>query len=156
MGLFYFFWMRGNRHSLTSICRRYGVSERKAQSWLVELDQMGIIELRGSRFSLRVSSNVVWNEDGPIERLIVARSLPVFLQGRFRREDEYRRFFVGKLSPESTMLFRARLRDLADQIFRQSVGTDAMRSDGKTAALLVAFGPASFSLRDVVTRTPRS
>ena len=154
--LFYFFWMLVNRHSLASICRRYGVSDQQAQRWLIELDRMGIIELReGLRFSLRVSSNVVWDEDGPIERLIVSRSLPVFLQGRFRREDEYRRFIVGKLSPESTMLFRARLRDLAEQIFAQSVGTDAMRSDSKTAAVLVAFGPATFSLRDVMDGSKR-
>lgn len=149
--LFYFFWMLVNRHSLASITRRYGVSDTKAHRWLVQLDRMGIIELRERRrYSLRVSSNVVWNEDGPIERLIVSRSLPIFLRGRFRREDEYRRFIVGKLSPESMMLFRTRLRELVEQMFRQSVGTDAMRSDSKTAACLVAFGPASFSLRDVV------
>ena len=149
--LFYFFWMLVNRHGLASICRRYGVSDEQAQRWLVQLDRMGIVELyEGRRFKLRVPSNVVWNEDGPIERLIVARSLPIFLKGRFRRDDEYFRFIVGKLSPESTMLFKTRLRELAEQIFEQSVGTDAMRSDSKTAAVLVAFGPASFSLRDVV------
>ncbi len=149
--LFYFFWMLVNRHSLSSIIRRYGVSDNKVQRWLVELDRMGIIEVgQRRRYSLRVSSNVVWNEDGPIERLIVSRSLPIFLKGRFRRDDEYRRFIVGKLSPESMVLFRTRLQELVEQMFRQSVGTDAMRSDSKTAGCLVAFGPVSFSLRDVV------
>jgi len=153
--LFYFFWMLVHRHSLASICRRYAVTDQQAKVWLTQLDRMGIIELfEGKRFALRISSNVVWNEDGPIERLIVSRSLPLFLKGRFRRDDEYFRFIVGKLSPESIMLFRSRLRELAEQIFEQSVGTDAMRADSKTAAVVVAIGPASFSLRDVVEGAP--
>jgi len=144
-----------HRHSLASICRRYAVTDQQAKVWLTQLDRMGIIELfEGKRFALRISSNVVWNEDGPIERLIVSRSLPLFLKGRFRRDDEYFRFIVGKLSPESIMLFRSRLRELAEQIFEQSVGTDAMRADSKTAAVVVAIGPASFSLRDVVEGAP--
>ena len=149
--LFYFFWMLVNRNSLASICRRYGVSDQKARRWLLTLERMGIIELRdGKRFRLLVSSNVVWNEDGPIERLIVSRSLPVFLRGRFRGEHEYRRFIVGKLSSESLMEFRRQVEQLADRMFQQSVGTDAMRANSKTAACLIAFGPATFSLRDVV------
>lgn len=149
--LFYFFWMIVHRHGLASICRRYRVSLERARRWLGELDRMGIIELRpGDRFALKVPSNVVWNEDGPIERLIVARSLPVFMQRRFRREDEYFRFVVAKLTPESIAAFRARMREVAEQIFQQSVDIDAMRSDSRTIGAVVAFGPADFSLRDVV------
>lgn len=149
--LFYFFWMLVHRHSLSSISRRYRVSDRKLQRWLVELDRLKIIELRTERrYRLLIPSNVVWNEDGPIERLMVARSLPLFLKGRFRRDNEFHRFIVGKLTPESMMIFRARLVELADQLFRQSVTVDALGPDAKTAACHIAFGPASFSLRDVV------
>ena len=151
VGLFYFFWMLVHRHSVASIQRRYAIPKRRLHRWLVELDRMEIIELRDAdRVKLRVPSNVVWNEDGPIERLIVARSLPVFLQGRFRGDDEYFRFIVGKLSPESMATFRAKLIRLAAQVFEQSAGTDALHTEAKTTALVVAFGPVDFSLRDVV------
>lgn len=153
VGLFYFFWMLVNRHSLASICRRYRISERKRRRWLLELDRMGILELRdGDKFKLAVPSNVVWNEDGPIQRLMVSRSVPLFLQRKFNGPDEYFRFVVGKLSPESMVVFREQLARLAERVFQQSVGTDAMRSDSRTAALVVGFGPAEFSLRDVVAR----
>lgn len=151
VGLFYFFWMLVNRHAVASIRRRYRVPERKLHRWLVELDRMGIIELRdGLRYTLRVPSNIVWNEDGPIERLMVSRSVPLFLRGRFSRDDEYFRFIVGKLSTDSIAIFRTQLQRLAEQIFTQSVGTDVLRADSKATALVVAFGPADFSLRDVV------
>lgn len=151
VGLFYFFWMLVHRHSVTSIARRYAIPERRLHRWLVELDRIGIIELRdANRVKLRVPSHVVWNPDGPIQRLMVERSLPLFLRGKFNKDDEYFRFIVGKLSPESVASFRAGLVRLAEQVFEQSVGTDAMRKDSKTTALVVAFGPADFSLRDVV------
>lgn len=151
VGLFYFFWMLVHRHSVKSIQRRYPIPARRLHRWLLELHRMEILELRDAdRVVMRVPSTVVWNEDGPIERLIVARSLPVFLQGRFARDDEYFRFIVGKLSPESIAKFRAGLLRLAEQVFEQSVGTDALRSDSRTTALVVAFGRADFSLRDVV------
>ncbi len=150
--LFYFFWMLVHRHSVASICRRYRISDRKRRRWLVELDRMKILDLReGDRFTLNVPANVVWNEDGPIERLIVSRSVPVFLRRRFSRSNEYFRFVVGKLSPESMAVFRTQLEAMAERVFQQSVGTDAMRPDSQTAGLLVAFGPADFSLRDVVS-----
>jgi hypothetical protein len=140
-----------NRHSVASICRRYDIGPRRARRFLGVLSEMGIIELRDrDRVRLLVPSNVVWNPDGPIERLVVSRSAPRFLEGKFRRDDEYFRFVVGKLGPESAAVFRAELRALTERVFAQSVGADALRDDSRRTGLLVAFGPLEFSLRDVM------
>ena len=151
VGLFYFFWMLVRRHSVASIQRRYGIPQRRLHRWLVELSRLDILELRDAdRVRLKVPSNVIWNPDGPIERVMVARSLPLFLQRRFAKPDEYFRFIVGKLSASSIARFRAALAKLADEVFDQSVGSDALEPRSQTNALVVAFGPAEFSLRDVV------
>lgn len=153
--LFYFFWMLVSRHSLASIRRRFRISPAKVQRYLAELHAIGILDQRSAeRFVLKVPSQIVWNPDGPIERLMVARSLPAFLRGRFRGETEYFRFIVGKLTPRSAALFREQLAELVDRIFTQSVQDDAMRPEARRTGTLVAFGPMDFSLRDVMDAEP--
>jgi transcriptional regulator with XRE-family HTH domain len=153
--LFYFFWMLVSRHSLASIRRRYRISDAKVRRYLAELHAIGIVDQRSpERFELKVPSHVVWNADGPIERLMVQRSVPAFLRGRFRGETEHFRFIVGSLTPRSAALFREQLAELVDRIFAQSVREDAMRPDARRTGTLVAFGPMDFSLRDVMKASP--
>jgi len=153
--LFYFFWMIVSRHSLASIRRRYRISNAKVRRYLAELHALGIVDQRAAdRFVLKVPSNVVWNADGPIERLMVARSVPAFLRGRFRGETEYFRFVVGSLTPRSAALFREQLGELVEKIFRQSVRGDALHPDARRTGTLVAFGPMDFSLRDLMRTAP--
>jgi transcriptional regulator with XRE-family HTH domain len=149
--LFYFFWMLVSRHSLASIRRRYRISDVKVRRYLAELHAIGILDQRSpERFVLKVPSHVVWNADGPIERLMVQRSVPAFLRGRFRGETEHFRFIVGNLTPRSAAIFKEQLAELVDRIFTQSVRDDAMRPDARRTGTLVAFGPMDFSLRDVM------
>jgi transcriptional regulator with XRE-family HTH domain len=152
-GLFYFFWMLVGGHSLGAIRRRFRLDEARLRSYLTTLHTLGIIELRGGeRFVLKVPGDVRWNPDGPIDRLLVARSVPAFLRGRFRGEGEYFRFVVGALTPESAAAFRAQLAALVERVFQQSVGSDALRPGARRTGTLVAFGPMDFSLREVLAR----
>lgn len=148
--LFYFFWMLAERHSLAAIKRRFRLSDARAQGYLAQLHALGLLELRAKgRFVLKVPSHVAWNADGPIDRLIVKRSVPGFLRGRFRGEHEYFRFVVGALTPRSAALFREQFAALVERVFRQAVGSDAMQPGARRTGALVAFGPLEFSLREL-------
>lgn len=150
-GLFYFFWMLTSGHELAAIRRRFRLDDGTVRKYLTALHSLGIIELRErDRFTLKVSRDVRWNADGPIDRLLVARSVPAFLRGRFRGEREYFRFVVGALSMESALAFRAEFAALVDRIFQRSVSTDAMQVGAQRTGTLVAFGPMDFSLREVI------
>lgn len=151
--LFYFFWMLIHRHELATIIRRFRLSDAEVNRYLASLDRGGFIDLReGNRYTINVPRNIVWNEDGPIERLVIAKSLPEFLRGKFKRDDEYFRFIIGKFTATSLARFREGLRELAEQAFEQSVSFDAMASRAQTVGLVVAVGPLSFSLKDVLSR----
>ena len=151
MKLYYVFWLLVGRNEMRHIARRFRLSRAQVDRYLLELDSMGILELReANRYTMKVPRNVVWNEDGPIERAIVAKALPRFLAGRFRRDDEYFRFTIARLSAASLAVFRARLEDLANSLYRQSIALDASLSDSTSTGLVVAIGPLEFSLEDVV------
>lgn len=151
MKLYYVFWLLVGRHDIRQIARRFQLTRTQVDRYLLALDSMGILDLReGNRYTMKVPRNVVWNEDGPIERAIVAKALPRFLAGKFRRDDEYFRFTIARLSPESLAVFRARLEKLAAELYRQSIALDASLPDSKSTGLVVAIGQLDFSLKDVV------
>lgn len=150
-GLFYFFWMLTSGHALAAIRRRFRLDDATVRRYLTALHAMGIIDLRErDRFVLKVSRDVRWNLDGPIDRLLVAKSVPTFLRGRFRGEGEYFRFVVGALTMESALAFRAEFAALVERIFQRAVTTDALRVGARRTGTLVAFGPMDFSLREVI------
>jgi hypothetical protein len=106
------------------ICDDYRVSRSEAQRMLIELDRLGIIELRPSnRVKLLTARNFSWRPDGPVQRLFRERVQDEFLDADFEGEHEALRFVSGSLSPET----RARLCRSIDRLAREF--EDAVRQD---------------------------
>lgn len=147
MRFYSFFWMLVSRNRLSKIKKRFKLSDEVLDQYLTKLDRMKLIDYRGNfQFTLLIPSTVIWNENGPIEKVMVRGTLPKFLEKKFRGHYDYENFFAAKLTEESLLEYKAKFTKLAKEIYDQSVNEDVLDEDSKTTGVYIAFGPANFSL----------
>lgn len=151
-----FFWLVANRVPLKRIMASCQISHKEVQRYLLQLNRLRLIDLKShNRFAILVPRHVQWNPNGPIDKFIVASILPRFLRGRFDREENYYRFIIAKLTPESMLQFKIRLKAMAEELFEQSTMVDSTLKKSKTMGLMIALGQTDFSFIRVLEEALR-
>ncbi len=146
-----FFWLVVNRVPLKRILSAYHIPMKEAERYLLQLNRFKLIDLKPhNRFTILVPRTVQWSAGGPIDKFVVANTLSRFLKGRFDRPEDYHRFIIAKLTPESMLQFKIRFKALADELFEQSTMMESTLKKSKTMGLVVALGQTDFSLVHVL------
>ncbi len=146
-----FFWLVVNRVPLKRILSAYRIPMPEVERYLLQLNRLKLIDLKThNRFTILVPRNVQWSPNGPIDKFVVANTLFRFLDGRFDRHEDYHRFIIAKLTPESMLHFKTRLKAIADELFEQSTMVESTLKKSKTMGLVVALGQTDFSLVHVL------
>lgn len=146
-----FFWLVVNRVPLKRILSAYRIPTPEAERYLLQLNRLKLIDLKPyNRFTILVPRNVQWSPNGPIDKFVVANTLSRFLGGRFDRHEDYHRFIIAKLTPESMLQFKTRLQAIADELFEKSTMVESTLKKSKTMGLVVALGQTDFSLVHVL------
>ena len=134
--------------SLALIKDGYDISELECSQLLLELDQLGLIELHPhNKFRVLVSQNVFWRKDGPIWNLYKKRVEDEFLDYPFDLTNERLMFLPGKLSEASLKTIVKQLDKLIKQ-FNELAAMDAsLPTKGRSSTgLLIAFRPWVLSM----------
>ena len=99
-----------NGWKFEEILARYDFTEPALIQQLARLDRLRIIDLLPrNRIHLRVSRNLAWRRNGPIDQLFRGQVLGEFLEGDFDRPTESMQFVFGVLSVRSNAIIQHRL-----------------------------------------------
>jgi hypothetical protein len=90
------------------IAAELGVDERKVRRWYVQLQPLGLIEMRsGLRARARTTSAIKWRKDGPVSKLYERQVRQEFLKSSFSGSTEALHFRSSELSePSCRVLLR--------------------------------------------------
>lgn len=145
-----------NNWRIDAIVRQYQIDELESVRLLVQLDQLGIIDLQpGNRPKLLLSRNFRWRPRGPIQRFFEQQVQSEFFRCRFDKPLEHRLVLNGMLSDQSIRLLQQRFDRLADEFearVKEDSRIDLDEHNGTTAVL--AIRPWSLSLFDALRRQP--
>lgn len=145
--LFLMCYLMMNRWRFEDIVRAYELTEREAQSLLIRLDRLRIIELQpGNRTRLLVTRSFGWRPEGPVQRFLQQTLLKEFFDSRFDAEGAEFRFFAASLTPAALAQIRRGIlnvmRDVLD-LAEQDAELPPQQRSG--AALVLALRPWHFS-----------
>lgn len=109
-----------NYLSFDDIVRIYDISEAETVNYLIQLDRMGIIELRANnQYKLRLSRTFKWLAKGPIQQFHRRESFADYLNAPFNEEYNQMQFIPVMLSKPASASFLSRLKQLAREISDQ-------------------------------------
>jgi DNA-binding Xre family transcriptional regulator len=137
------------------IVATYKFADAEAVHYLVQLDRLGIIELKPlNRYRLKVAKTFRWRPDGPVMRFFREHGVADYFSGSFNGESELFTLVHGHVSLPMMKVFQERLQRIA-QDFAQQHLTDqrlpAAHKRGITAVIGMrawTFGPLREMLRD--------
>lgn len=151
--LFWFFLYVVKKNPVSRLESRLKLSRAQVLKYLVQLDRLGLVELReGTQFKLKAAAHITWSRGGPIDRWLYEMGRKVFLGSRFDQRNEFFRFYIVKFTEASYFQFRARLEALTQEILEKSLDFDLLSTEARRTAVLVAFKPIDFSTMDIHTR----
>jgi transcriptional regulator with XRE-family HTH domain len=105
-----------NRWTMQDIQNYYKLSEIDCIKSLTELDKIKLIELLpNNKVKLLVASGFRWIQNGPIQTFFQQYIMNDFINNNFSEEDEAFICHFGMLTVESNILFRKKLRLLAEE-----------------------------------------
>lgn len=105
-----------NHWSFAEILRYYNLTELECIRYLAELDKLKIIELLPkNKIKLLISPGFTWIPNGPIQKFFQQYILTDFIGSSFQNENEEMICQFGMLTKESSILFRKKLRHLAEE-----------------------------------------
>jgi DNA-binding Xre family transcriptional regulator len=127
--------------SLEQVIETYAISQTECIGLLVELDRLGVIELKpGNRYSLRVSNAFRWLPDGPVQQYVREHVVGDYFGGRFDGDGETLMCLPARLSQASAREVLLKIQQLAGDMARlhqQDRKLDSDERDGFT--LLLGF-----------------
>jgi hypothetical protein len=95
------------------------MSEPECIVLLVELDRLGLIELKaGNRYSMRVSNAFRWIADGPVQQYVREHVVGDYFGGRFDRAGETLMCLPARLSQGSAQELLQKIQQLAGELAR--------------------------------------
>lgn len=98
----------------------YRVSAAEATRYLVELDRLGIIELKPlNRYKLRVAKTFRWRPNGPVMHFLRERVMNEYFAGGFDGETELLMLVHGELGHGMARELVERLQRVAQEFARQ-------------------------------------
>jgi DNA-binding Xre family transcriptional regulator len=133
--------------SLEQMVETYRLTEPECIGLLVELDRLGVIELKPlNRYTLRVSNAFRWLPDGPVQRFFREHVVGDYFDGRFDGAGEALMCLPARLSLASAGELVEKIHQLAGELARMHRNARRLPSqerDGFT--LLVGFRSWEFS-----------
>lgn len=142
--------------SLEQIVETYRIDEPACVKALVQLDRLGLIELKPlNRYRLRVSRAFRWQPDGPVQQFFRERLVHDYFGGRFDGPGETLLTVPGRLSVASAEEVVRRVRALAEDLARLHQEDQRLRPqdrDGYT--LLVGLRSWEISALTAMRRQP--
>lgn len=105
--------------TLDQIVDTYNLSEPECIVLMVELDRLGVIELKaGNRYSLRVSNAFRWIADGPVQQYVREHVVGDYFGGRFDGPGETLMCLPARLSGASAKELVQKIQQLAGELGR--------------------------------------
>jgi len=133
----------------------YRLTEAEAVTGLVQLDRLGIIELRPlNRYRLKVAKTFRWRPHGPVMQLFRSQGVSDYFAGGFDGDCETLSLVHGQISAPMAQVFQARLQRLAQDFAQQHLADQKLPGHQKRRFTLVMgmrawlFGPLRAQLRD--------
>jgi DNA-binding Xre family transcriptional regulator len=133
--------------TLDQIIETYNLSEPECIVLMVELDRLGLIELKaGNRYSMRVSNAFRWIADGPVQQYVREHVVGDYFGGRFDGPGESLMLLPARLSNASAQELVQKIQQLAGELARLHQNDrklDSSERDGVT--LLLGFRSWEFA-----------
>lgn len=142
--------------SLEQIVETYRIDEPACVRALVQLDRLGLIELKPlNRYRLRVSRAFRWQPDGPVQQFFRGQVVLDYFSGRFDAPGETLHTVLGRLSVASAQELVQRVQQLAAELARLHQEDQRLRPqdrDGYT--LIVGLRSWEFAAFTAMRREP--
>jgi len=105
-----------NQWTFEEILHYYNISATECIRYLAELDKIKFIELLPkNKIKLLISRGFSWIPNGPIQKFFQEYILREFISTSFQKENEEFVCQFGMLTAESSVIFRKKLRHLAEE-----------------------------------------
>jgi DNA-binding Xre family transcriptional regulator len=130
------------------IASELGVDEKRVRRWFVQLQAVGLIEMRsGLRARARATSAISWRKEGPVAKLYARQVRQEFLQAPFSGPIEALHFRSSELSESSCRVLLRKLERLAAE-FRDLAELDRglPSREKRGMGLVLATRPWVFSM----------
>lgn len=125
----------------------YRISEAECTACLLQLDRLGVIELRPlNRYRLKVAKTFKWRSDGPVRQFFLSHIVGEYFGGRFDREGETLMMVHGNINEAVASTFVERLARIGQDFAAQHLADrkiDPRHRDGFT--MIVGFRRWEFS-----------
>ena len=145
LSIFLYFLVNG--WSLKQITQEYEYSEAEAYRMLAELEKLGILEHHpGDRIRLRVSKNVYWQGDGPLQQEYDALFINDFMESDFSLPGETLVFSPGQFSKASLRIIQKKIDSLVKEYNELAEMDSSLPIKGRySTGLLIGFRPWVYS-----------
>lgn len=127
--------------TLEQITGAYRLSETQVIQCLVQLDRIGIIQLRPlNRYSLKLGKAFRWREHGPVMQFFRENAVTDYFAGGFGGEGEVLQLVHGSISKGVSYAFRDRIQSLAQDFAQQHLADQKLpRHELQGFTLLLAM-----------------
>jgi DNA-binding Xre family transcriptional regulator len=139
-------WLVFNRTKFDNIIKRYTLTERELQRYLIRLDRLKIIELLPlNRVRLLVNRHYSWRAGGPVQKYIHQKLMMEFLDSNFTNEGDEFFFHGGAVSKSALSRMKKALQHAARECI-EIIDNDQSPPDGQNgAAFVLSLRPWQFS-----------
>lgn len=125
--------------TLEQIIATYALSEAECVRHLVQLDRLGVIELRPlNRYRLKIDKTFRWRPDGPVMSYFRSHVVADYFSGGFADEGETLLLVHGEIGVATAAAFAERLARLGQDFAQQHLSDQRLAPDKKRAYTLVA------------------
>ncbi|MBV8502126.1 MAG: helix-turn-helix transcriptional regulator [Paucibacter sp.] len=124
--------------SFEQIIAAYRVTEAETTAALVQLDRLGVIELRpGNRYKLRLAKTFRWHAQGPVMQFFREDVVQDYFSGGFDGDGELLMLVHGQLGRPMARELAVRLQRVAEDFARQHMAEQKLPDEEKHGFTLV-------------------
>lgn len=124
--------------SFEQMTNTYAISEAECVRYLLQLDRLGIIELRPlNRYRLKVAKGFRWRPDGPVMRYFRDNVVSDYYSGSFDGEGELLMLVHGQVSSAQAASFVERLQRVGQDFAQQHLSEQKLSAEHKRSYTLV-------------------
>jgi transcriptional regulator with XRE-family HTH domain len=124
--------------TLEQIVATYTLTEPECIARLVQLDRLGVIELRPmNRYRLRLAKTFRWRPDGPVMQYFRERVVGDYYSGGFDGEGEMLMLVHGQIGRSLATLFNERLQRVAQDFAQQHLADQKLPPDQRRPYTLI-------------------
>lgn len=114
------------------IVASYTLSDAECVKYLVQLDRLGVIELRPlNRYRLNVAKTFRWRTDGPVMQYFRSQVVGDYFSGGFDGEGEMLMLVHGQIGRSLAALFNERLQRVAQDFAQQHLADQRLPQEQK-------------------------